>query len=145
MSMMLGGRGGPSAEMNVTPLVDVLLVLLIIFMITPRPDKPHGMDTKVPQPDTQTHRAPPPETTIVLQVVKGPGAATALLLNRESVPWNELALRLRDIYKTRATKVMFIRGDKEVEFAHIARAMDLAREADPLIAIGLMGKDLSAD
>ena len=143
--MMMGGRGGLHAEMNVTPMVDVLLVLIIIFMISPRPPKPHGMDTKVPQPSVEAPPAARVETTIVLQVAQGPGVTANLRLNREEVSWRDLPQRLRDIYKTRATKVMFIRGDKEVEFAHIARAMDLAKEADPLIAIGLLGKDAPAD
>ena len=145
MSMMLGGRGRIHAEMNVTPMVDVLLVLIIIFMITPRPDKAHGLDTKVPQPATPAQAQARVESTIVLQVVQGGSPTVGLRLNREDVAWRDLPQRLRDIYKTRATKVMFIRGDKEVDFAHVARALDLAREADPLIAIGLLGKDLPAD
>lgn len=140
MSMMTGTRG-LNAQMNVTPLVDVLLVLLVIFMITPRSD-PHGIDAKVPQEATTTDHTPPPDTTIVLQVVQGLGDSTSLRLNREAVAWKDLAPRLREIYKQRATKVMFIRGDNDVEFSHIARALDLTREADRDIAIGLLSKDL---
>jgi biopolymer transport protein TolR len=143
MAMLVGGRG-LKAEMNVTPMVDVLLVLLVIFMITPRPDKAHGIDTKVPQPVNQ-QQTPAIETTIVLQVMQGPGVTAGLRLNREEVTWSNLSQRLRDIYKTRATKVIFIRGDKQVEFIHVVHAMDLAREADPLIAIGFLGKDAPAD
>ena len=143
MSMMLGARG-VSAEMNVTPLVDVLLVLLIIFMITPRTD-PHGMQTQVPQESEKTAKEKPPESTIVLQVLHATNDRASLRLNQEEVAWETLAPRLREIYKQRATKVMFIRGDKQVEFFHVARAMDLTRAADRDIAIGLLSQNLPGD
>lgn len=143
MSMMLGARG-VSAEMNVTPLVDVLLVLLIIFMITPRTD-PHGLDTQVPRAADAPAKTKPPESTIVLQVLQGAPETATLRLNREQVAWEALAPRLREIYKQRANKVMFIRGDKDVEFSHVARALDLTRAADRDIAIGLLSQPLPGD
>ena len=144
MAMMTGTRG-LAAEMNVTPLVDVLLVLLIIFMIAPRND-PHGLDAKLPQESAS--QPPPsrkPDPTIVLQVLQGASGESLLRLNHEEVAWPDLAARLREIYKTRATKVMFIHGDKEVEFAHVARAIDAAREADPGISIGLLNREIASD
>lgn len=143
MSMMVGGRG-LRAEMNVTPFVDVLLVLIIIFMIIqPRTD-PHGMRAEIPHPPNPDQPQVTPETTIVLEITQS-GDDSALHLNREAVPWPALAARLRDIYKTRATRVLFIRGGKEVDFAHIARAMDEARAAESGIAIGLLGPNAAAD
>ena len=144
MSMLTGSRS-LSAEMNVTPLVDVLLVLLIIFMLTPTPDS-HGLDTKVPQQDDSVARpAQRPDENVVLQIVHGVGDQASVRINHKDVAWTDLAAQLREIYKTRATKVMFIQGDKDVEFAHVARAIDLAREADRGISIGLMSGDTVAD
>ena len=82
MSMMLGARG-VSAEMNVTPLVDVLLVLLIIFMIAPRND-PWRLDAKVPQPSVVDHPVQPPDKTIVLEVNFAVGGEPALRLNHQA-------------------------------------------------------------
>lgn len=143
MSMLAGGRG-LRAEMNVTPFVDVLLVLIIIFMMIQPRTNPRGLQAEVPQPPNPEQPHSTPEATIVLEISQS-GDDSVLYLNRESVPWPTLAARLRDIYKTRATKVMFIRGGKEVEFTYIARAMDEARAADSGIAIGLLGPDAAAD
>ncbi|MEO5936503.1 MAG: hypothetical protein ABIP81_04755 [Terriglobales bacterium] len=73
------------------------------------------------------------------------GEEAAIRINREEVTWAELGVRLRDIYKTRATKIMFIHGDEQIEFSQVARAIDLAREADPTIAIGLVTKEMAGD
>ena len=138
----VAGTRGVSAQMNVTPLVDVLLVLLIIFMITPRTD-PHGLDAKVPE-ESKVETPKQIDTMIVLRV-RQDGDQSSLRINQSDVAWADLRERLRDIYKARATKVMFIQGDKEVEFAHIARAMDTARAADRDITIGLVTRSLSGD
>jgi biopolymer transport protein TolR len=143
MSMMTGARG-LAAEMNVTPLVDVLLVLLIIFMLTPHPDT-HGLETQLPQDSSAPPSRTKADTNIVVQVLRNADGSSFVRINQEDVVWPELMMRLREIYKTRATKVMFIHGDKEIEFGQIARAMDAAREADPDIAIGLLNRINAAD
>ena len=107
---------------------------------------PHGLDAKLPQESAS--QPPPsrkPDPTIVLQVLQGASGESLLRLNHEEVAWPELAARLREIYKTRATKVMFIHGGKEVEFAYVARAIDAAREADPGISIGLLDREIASD
>lgn len=115
-----------TAEMNVTPLIDVLLVLLITFMVI-TPLMPHGLKALVPQPATDA-QPPQREDAIVLQVLAG-GDGTMLKLNAEPVSWDNVQARLRDVFLTRVDKVLFVKGDMNVNFEDVARAIDLARSA----------------
>jgi len=129
MAMQVGGKGGVFVEMNVVPLIDILLVLLVIFMIIPHHQK--GLDAMVPQPATSA-AAPPPDTVIVVQVkVSG-----ELRINEQPVAWEELGNRLEAIFKQRATKVAFIRGEAPVEFAQVARVVDVMHGSG--ISVGLL-------
>ncbi len=124
-----GGHGGPQANINVTPLIDVLLVLLIIFMVI-TPLTPKGLDALVPQPPKDKNQPQNPDNTrtIVVQVLKG-GATPVLKINQDDVTWENLRGRLEEIFKTRAEKVMFVKGDTDLPFESVAQVIDIAHSA----------------
>ena len=145
MAMSVGGdHRSPKAEMNVTPMVDILLVLLVIFMLV-QTKPPNGMNAQIPMPANDHNKPQRDEATIVLQVRSVKGEAPALFINHESVSWEQLQSRLHDIYKMRADKTMFIQGDKDVEFSHVAHVLDIARATQMSIAIGLMTQSAQGD
>lgn len=124
MGIKVGGsRSGPLSEPNIVPLIDVLLVLLIIFMVI-TPLTPKGLDALVPQPSPPDAQANPDiiAKTVVVQVSKA-----GVKINQEDATWDSLGTRLEEIFKTRAEKVAFVKGDDDIEFAEVARAIDIMR------------------
>ena len=136
MAMNVGQRKGVVSEMNVVPLIDILLVLLIIFMVI-TPQDSQGLDARIPQPTTeaQSRERAAEDAVVVVQVM----ADASLRINQQPVPWTALGERLGEIFKSRAERVAFLHGDAHVEFSHIARAIDIMRAAG-IDSVGLLTK-----
>jgi len=142
MGMDVGSKaGGPVASMNVIPLIDILLVLIIIFMVI-TPLTPKGLEALVPQPPPPNQKDQPQDLekkTIVVQVLENDG----LKINEDSADWTNLGPRLSEIFKLRAEKVAFVKGDDNVVFSNVARAIDIMR-ANGVDKVGLITANLEA-
>ena len=129
--MGMGGGGGTDhamSEINVTPLIDVLLVLLIIFMVIV-PVTPKGLSTLIPQPP-KDNSAPPPTQTIVVQVISNGGGEPGYKINETSFNKSEIEPKLAEIFATRQEKVMFVKGDASLDFRKVAEVIDFGHQAD---------------
>jgi biopolymer transport protein ExbD len=136
--MMVGARSTRSSEINVTPLIDVLLVLLIIFMVI-LPEHKMGERTLIPQPSLESATRPP-EPPIVIRLSNVNASQRPILkINQDEVPWDGLEARLKDVYRQREDKVAFVKGDPDVEFEYVAEAVDITHRAGA-DRIGLLGK-----
>ena len=143
MAMSMGGPAGSMSEINVTPMIDILLVLLIIFMVIV-PVTPKGLDALVPQPlKNPQQQQQQNDRTIVVQVLYRPGQAPAYKINEDDVQHSDLQQRLTTIYANRAERVMFVRGDDDVNFAYIADVIDIGKAAN-VDHIGLMTPKIQA-
>jgi len=144
MAMSMGGSGGgQTSEINVTPLIDVLLVLLIIFMVI-TPLTPKGLEALVPQPPPPNQPPQPNDRTVVVQVIQSNEGKPKLKINQEDVSWDNLGNRLTDIFKTRAERVMFVKGDPDVEFQNVAQVIDIARGTQVVDKVGLITAKIEA-
>ena len=133
-----------TSNINVTPMVDVMLVLLIIFMVI-TPLTPKGLDALVPQPPPpNAPKNNTPDRTIVVQLIdRGAGQEPGVKINNEDTTWDGLQGRLTDIFKTRAEKVMFVKGDDNVPFADVANVIDIAH-ASGVDKVGLITAKIEA-
>jgi biopolymer transport protein TolR len=136
MAMTTGGGGGYSSEINVTPMSDVLLVVLIIFMVIV-PVTPKGLDALVPQPPKTPQQQQNNDRTIVVQVLHISGGAPQYKINETPVNKVDLLPRLTEIYANRAERVMFVKGDDDLNFQYVAEVIDIARAAN-VDHVGLM-------
>lgn len=135
MGISLGGaKLGSIAEVNIVPLIDILLVLLIIFMVI-HPQVTVGLSVDLPQ--QEVNPAPTPPEAVVVQVL-GDGT---LRINQDPVDWQDLQGRLQEIFKMRASRVAFVRGVGSLEFCVVARAIDVMR-ASGITSVGLMTPEL---
>jgi biopolymer transport protein ExbD len=134
-----------------TPMIDILLVLLIIFMVIV-PVTPKGLDALVPQPPKDPQKQQPQsDRTIVVQVLRHGAAAPAYKINENDVfngvggvaAQKELQARLTEIYANRAERIMFVKGDDDIDFRYVAEVIDIGRAAN-VDHIGLMTPKIMA-
>ncbi|MDE0126992.1 MAG: biopolymer transporter ExbD [Bryobacterales bacterium] len=139
MAMSVGGGEGKTVPyINMTPLIDVLLVLLIIFMVI-TPITPKGLEALVPQPneDQQNQQQQPNARTVVVSV----NANRSIMINRDTTSLARLEESLRDIFKTRAERVMFVRGAPALDYQDVARVIDIGKGAG-VDKIGLLTEEI---
>ena len=142
MAMTTGGPAGSMSEINVTPMIDILLVLLIIFMVIV-PVTPKGLEALVPQPPKNPQQQQQNDRTIVVQVLYRAGQSPAYKINETDVNHSELLSKLQEIYANRAERIMFVKGDDNVDFRYVAEVIDIGRAAN-VDHIGLMTPKIMA-
>jgi len=143
MGMSVGeSKGSAMAEMNVVPLIDILLVLLIIFMVI-TPLTPKGLEVLVPQPNLAAENLVPIRTIVVQVLADAKTDGSMLKINGENSTWESLGSRMDQIFRDRAEKVAFVKGDNDVLFTDVARAIDIMRGAG-IDKVGLITSKLEA-
>lgn len=138
MSMSVGGKGGAKADINMTPMIDVLLVLIIIFMVI-TPLTPKGLEAIVPQPAAPNQKTDADQRTVVISINKD----KSMMINNEVTDEAKLGPRLEEIFKTRAERVIFVKGDKDLEFGIVAKVIDTAKGVG-IDKVGLMTPEMEA-
>jgi biopolymer transport protein TolR len=141
MAMTMEGSGNSMADINVTPMIDILLVLLIIFMVIV-PMTPKGLDALLPQP-SKPEVQPAPMQPVVVQVFGHSDASPTYKINNIDVSHSELLAKLTEIYANRAERVMFVKSDDDVNFAYIADVIDISKAAN-VDHVGLMTPKVQA-
>jgi biopolymer transport protein TolR len=141
MSGNQAGKGARGPEINVTPLIDVLLTLIIVFMVVVSMDKEEGEAAQIPQPDQKQRQDISQPQTVVIQVVWAKeNRPPTVKINQDELRWEDLEQRLAEIYLKRAEKVVFVRGDNDVDFQYVADVIDVAHHAG-VQRVGLLAMD----
>ena len=141
MAMSMGEAKDKIAEINVTPMIDILLVLLIIFMVIV-PAVPKGLEASLPEPAKNlVHTG---DDSIVLQVFGHQGALPTYRINDIDVPHAQLLAKLTEIFANRAERTMFVKSDDNVSFATVADVIDIGKAANAM-HIGLMTAKTQTD
>ena len=141
--MAFSGGGPSSPQMNVTPLIDVLLVLIIVFMVVVIDQRPTGLNAEIPQPAPPTaNNVPSPQTTIVIRVkhAKLNEDHPEVKINEDVVAWDHLRQRLADIFAIRVERIAFIEADDDIDFQDVADVIAIARVAG-VDRVGLLTED----
>jgi biopolymer transport protein TolR len=147
------GRGPTRPQMNVTPLIDVLLVLIIVFMVVVIEQRPTGLQTELPQqPKSTDPTIPPPQTTIVIQIHRAKAGAVRsqreqaqaehpqVMVNEQAVDWDHLRERLADIFAIRVERIAYVEADDDIDFQDVADVIAIARIAG-VDRVGLLTED----
>ena len=131
---VVAGRRGIVSEMNVVPLIDILLVMLVIFMILPHRQK--GLDAELPQQSNGNGPDVPAETIIVQVASDG-----SVRINQSAVQLDQLGARLQQAFAPRSDRVAFLQADRSLEFQAVAQVLDLMHSAGAT-PIGLLSSEL---
>jgi biopolymer transport protein TolR len=134
MTISKASKDGLASEINITPMIDVLLVLLIIFMVIV-PAMPRGETALAPKPAPGHDKVKP--DAVVLEVLKGAGDAATFRINQQAISGAELPARLAAIFANRAQRVLFVKGDDQLSFSQIAEVIDISHSAG-VDHVGLM-------
>jgi biopolymer transport protein ExbD len=139
MAFSTAGSGVLRAEINITPMIDILLVLMIVFMVAVTMSGEKGLQAEIPQPANSTQSDPAPATIVIQLNWTAENQAPSLKINEESVKWETLHDRLFDIFKQRAERIAFVKGDDDVAFQYVADAISIARGSG-VERVGLLTK-----
>ena len=139
MAFSTADSGALRAEINITPMIDILLVLIIVFMVVVSMSQKKGLQAEIPQPGNSPQTQTPPRTVVIQLNWTSEDQAPSVKINDESVKWEDLHERLFDVFKQRAEKVAFVKGDDDVNFQYVADAISIARDSG-VERVGLLTK-----
>jgi len=125
MSMAVGSKKGPKSDINITPYIDILLVMLIIFMVI-TPVRQMDLDVKVPQPPPPGQENAPPDPSVIVVSV---GESANITINQDPVDITALGPKLQEIYSARANKNMFISASAKLPYGDVVKIIDIAKGA----------------
>ena len=140
MAFSTAGRRSLNADMNVTPMIDVLLVLIIVFMVVVASSfQSKGLGAQIPQPATKLENSANPHTVVIELAWSGSDTPPGVSINHETVPWDDLQIRLSKIFLQRAERVAFVKGDDDIDYRYVAEAISIAKSSG-VERVGLLSK-----